>query len=189
MTKYLGFLIVGFLTVTSCQTKKEEKKEDKKPYKKKDVISEERRRRIEETMRGASGRERQYAKERRMAIKIQKIVRGNQIPFKVMTMSGESIDVVVTRSGMISDLKRKIEKAGGPPQGNQQIFAEGVDEPLADTTVLQTLIGRNLFLLIAERTPQIAAGGNHTCAIKESGELSCWGEDQNGQTTVPADLR
>ena len=66
--------ILAFFVVISCQTKKEEKKEDKKSLKKKEVISEERRRRIEETMRGASGRERQYAKERRMAL-VQKVIK------------------------------------------------------------------------------------------------------------------
>ena len=31
----------------------------------------------------------------------------------------------------------------------------------------------------------ISTGGNHSCAIRTSGTLECWGEDRNGQATPP----
>ena len=36
--------------------------------------------------------------------------------------------------------------------------------------------------------PVNAAGGCHTCAVKASGELVCFGRDDEGQCRVPADL-
>ena len=32
----------------------------------------------------------------------------------------------------------------------------------------------------------VAAGGHHTCAIRESGEITCWGLNLDGQTDAPA---
>ncbi len=31
----------------------------------------------------------------------------------------------------------------------------------------------------------ISAGGNHTCALRESGEIACWGDNGDGQTDAP----
>ena len=32
----------------------------------------------------------------------------------------------------------------------------------------------------------VSAGGNHTCAIRESGKIECWGDNEFGQTDAPA---
>ena len=32
----------------------------------------------------------------------------------------------------------------------------------------------------------VSAGGSHTCAIRESGEIECWGSNESGQTNAPA---
>ena len=34
----------------------------------------------------------------------------------------------------------------------------------------------------------VAAGDNHTCAVKASGELVCFGYNQDGRCDTPADL-
>ena len=36
---------------------------------------------------------------------------------------------------------------------------------------------------------RIAAGSDHTCAINTNDSLECWGRDNYGQSTVPAELQ
>ena len=36
------------------------------------------------------------------------------------------------------------------------------------------------------RAVAITAGAEHTCALLDSGEIECWGDDGNGQTHIPA---
>lgn len=38
------------------------------------------------------------------------------------------------------------------------------------------------------RVTQITSGLDHTCALNESGAVTCWGLDEYGQITVPSDL-
>ena len=44
------------------------------------------------------------------------------------------------------------------------------------------------FLAVAFHGAPIAAGELHTCAVKASGELVCFGNHGNGRCDVPADL-
>ncbi len=37
-------------------------------------------------------------------------------------------------------------------------------------------------------TPQVSAGGLHTCALSNDAIVHCWGYNEYGQTTVPTDL-
>ncbi len=39
---------------------------------------------------------------------------------------------------------------------------------------------------LASGVVQVSAGGQHSCAVRESGELACWGINDNGQTDAPA---
>ena len=36
------------------------------------------------------------------------------------------------------------------------------------------------------RAVQVSAGLNHTCAVRQSGEITCWGLNGDGQTAVPS---
>ena len=36
---------------------------------------------------------------------------------------------------------------------------------------------------------QVAAGGLHTCGLRENGVVECWGKNDRGQTNVPAEAR
>ena len=36
------------------------------------------------------------------------------------------------------------------------------------------------------RAVAITAGAEHACALLDSGEIECWGDDSNGQTHIPA---
>jgi len=37
-------------------------------------------------------------------------------------------------------------------------------------------------------SPTLSAGARHTCAIDGADRLHCWGDDSDGQSTVPADV-
>jgi alpha-tubulin suppressor-like RCC1 family protein len=43
-------------------------------------------------------------------------------------------------------------------------------------------------LVIPSTTPQVSAGDLHTCALKTDGTVVCWGDNEDGETTVPAGL-
>ena len=55
------------------------------------------------------------------------------------------------------------------------------------TTAIDASVGSNVTAGSAIQ-PQIALGGYHTCALKADGTLSCWGNNDEGQTNVPAGL-
>jgi len=42
--------------------------------------------------------------------------------------------------------------------------------------------------VIPSTSPQVSAGGTHTCALKTDGTVVCWGWNSSGQATVPAGL-
>ena len=35
---------------------------------------------------------------------------------------------------------------------------------------------------------QVSAGDSHTCALDDAGVVTCWGNDEYGQSTVPDSL-
>ncbi|MCY4515116.1 MAG: hypothetical protein OXC69_08285 [Candidatus Tectomicrobia bacterium] len=35
---------------------------------------------------------------------------------------------------------------------------------------------------------EVSAGGSHTCGVRESGAVSCWGANDDGQSTPPSDM-
>ena len=41
----------------------------------------------------------------------------------------------------------------------------------------------------AIRFIQVNAGGDHTCGLRSDGSVVCWGSDEYGQLSVPADER
>jgi hypothetical protein len=40
----------------------------------------------------------------------------------------------------------------------------------------------------ARKARRDCAGISHTCALETDGEIACWGDDYDGQATVPAGL-
>jgi hypothetical protein len=47
-----------------------------------------------------------------------------------------------------------------------------------------SLVGR----CVVADSPTLSAGARHTCAIDGADRLHCWGDDSDGQSTVPADV-
>ena len=75
------------------------------------------------------------------------------------------------------------------PTGGERILPPQRNFPApADATVGRWLRSTEITFTISRAAPRytaVSAGGGHTCAIRESGEIACWGLNEYGQTDAP----
>ena len=55
----------------------------------------------------------------------------------------------------------------------------------ADARVGRWLRSTEITWSVASRFTAVSAGGSHTCGLRESGAIECWGDNEYGQTDVP----
>lgn len=65
-------------------------------------------------------------------------------------------------------------------------LAAGCTDQITDPT--RSVTGTGSALRSASSGMMVAAGSNFSCALRSSGTVTCWGENQDGQLNVPAGL-
>ena len=153
MFKNILILSILGLGVISCQTSKKDtsEKEDQK------------RNVLEGSNYNPLPNTETQEKIRRMAIKIQALVRGKQVrdllktyQFTIPTLDGNEIEVEARGNETIRDLKQKISQHSPHDSKNQQIYSEDSEEELPDNTRLfPTVVNKKIFLVIKENKMQI----------------------------------
>jgi alpha-tubulin suppressor-like RCC1 family protein len=93
-------------------------------------------------------------------------------PMLVAVPQAAHIDVGRERSGAVSGDARglKMWGVGALGHGKPGLSSQPVDVPI-------------------DGVAQLAAGYHHTCALRTTGEVLCWGENGDGQLGVGLDVR
>ena len=142
------------------------------------------------------------------------VVRRVNKPPIVNAGADQSVDagVIVALSGTARDLDGNIasylwEQTGGTmvslagatsttamftapdvPADETLTFRLTVTDNDGDTSSGEVVVNVAMVVLRNERFISVSAGDDHTCGVRETGSVACWGNDEDGQSTPPEGL-